>query len=295
MKKLKNSLDDIAKTIDRPYSNAELETRGKWAIKFRREKKGYEVKRQQTFDKFINNLLHSPPIKTTYIIADTAYPEITLQETNQLGINRKIGSGNSNFSGSPNNRIHNIKIATNKFEGLILEPEEEFSFNEILGEVDKENGFLPELVIKDGRLIAEYGGGVCQVSTTLFRAVVNSGLDVTERQSHSFPVEYYNPQGFDATVYSPRPDFKFINNTPQHLMIYPEVSGHKLFFRIYGTDDDRKIEVKGPYILEKKEDGSMKTVLYQNVYNQENEQILKETFFSNYDSPAKYHTKPKEE
>jgi vancomycin resistance protein YoaR len=150
-----------------------------------------------------------------------------------------------------------------------------------------EDGFLPELVIKKGKTVPEYGGGLCQVSTTMFRAAVNAGLKITERQPHSFPVQYYNPQGFDATVYDPRPDLRFINNTPNHLLIEAIVDGNWLIFNFYGTDDGRKVEIKGPYILEKNKDGSMKTVLCQNVY-QNGEKIISDTFFSSYKSPDLY-------
>ena len=201
-----------------------------------------------------------------------------------MGINTLIGQGISNFAGSPKNRIHNIKTGLAKFNGLILNPQEEFSFNALLGGSGPEQGFLPELVIKKDKTVPEYGGGLCQVSTTLFRAAVNSGLEITERAPHAFPVEYYYPQGFDATVYEPSPDLKFINNTPGHLLIEGLIQGSQLIFNFYGTDDGRRVKIKGPYVLEKKEDGSMKTVLYQEVYQQD-ELISQETFYSNYDSP----------
>ncbi len=279
--KVEEYLDKIAEKIDCSPTNAQLETEGNKAIVFVPNQKGFEVKRKQTFDDFIENLLANPPIETTAIVADTAYPKITLAQTNDLGINSLLGRGESNFSGSPKNRIHNIKTGIAKLNGIILEPGEEFSFNNFLGTTEAEQGFLPELVIKKGKLINEYGGGVCQISTTFFRAAINSGLKIVERQNHAFPVVYYNPQGFDATVYDPKPDLRFINNTPNHLLIEVLIQGYKILVNLYGTEDNRQIEVKGPYVLEKKEDGSMKTVLYQKVYR-DDQLDFEDSFYSNY-------------
>ncbi len=285
--KIKTHLAEIAKTIDRPTTNARLETEGKRAIVFSAGQAGFRVYQQETIQELTNNILGQPPIKQTKLIADVAPPRISLSQTNNLGINILIGQGNSNFGGSPNNRIHNIKTGTAKFNGLILNPGEEFSFNELLGGSGPAEGFLPELVIKKGKTVPEYGGGLCQVSTTLFRAAVNSGLEITERRPHAFPVVYYSPQGFDATVYNPSPDLRFINNRPGHLLIEGVVQGSQLIFNFYGTDDGRQVQIKGPYILEKKEDGSMKAVLYQEVY-QKDELVHQQTFYSNYDSPDLY-------
>ena len=285
--KVNEYLNKIALTIDQPPINAQLETEGNRAIVFIPPENGFEVKKEQTIEKIFENILADPPIKKTAIIADKAIPKILLRQTNKLGINTLLGQGTSNFAGSPKNRIHNIKTGTAKFNGLILNPGEEFSFNTLLGESGPEQGFLAELVIKKNKTIPEYGGGLCQVSTTVFRSAVNSGLEITQRTNHSFPVAYYNPQGFDATVYDPYPDFRFINNTPNHLLIEAFVQGTYLTFNFYGTDDGREIKIKGPYILEKNEDGSMKAVLTQEIY-QNGELINKQVFSSNYKSPDLY-------
>jgi len=227
------------------------------------------------------------PIKKTVIAAQKLLPKITLNQTNDLGINVLLGQGTSNFYGSPKNRVHNIKTGVAKFNGLIINPDEEFSFNALLGGSGPEQGFLPELVIKKNKTVPEYGGGLCQVSTTFFRVAINSGLKITERSAHAFPVQYYNPQGFDATIYEPHPDFRFVNNTPNHILIETKVRGYQLIFNFYGTNDGRNIRIKGPYILESNEDGSMKAVLYQEIY-QKGELINKQEFYSNYKSPDLY-------
>ncbi|MEA2113201.1 MAG: VanW family protein, partial [Patescibacteria group bacterium] len=280
-------LDNIAKTINRPSIDARLETEENRAIVFSPAQDGFEIKKTATINLLIADILSNPPIKKTTIIADKASPKITLRNTNNLGINSLIGQGISNFAGSPKNRIHNIKTGADKFNGFILNPGEEFSFNNFLGGSGPEQGFLPELVIKDNQVIPEYGGGLCQISTTFFRAAANTGMKITERRAHAFPVIYYSPQGFDATIYEPRPDFRFINNTSAHLLIQVIIKGTQLTINFYATDDDRKVEIEGPYVLEKKEDGSMKTVLTQKVF-QNGEIVEEQTFYSNYDSPDLY-------
>ncbi|MBU4082491.1 VanW family protein [Patescibacteria group bacterium] len=288
--KIEKYLNSIAKTIDRPAADAQLETEENKAIIFVPAQDGFAVKKSQTIERLIANILSDPPVKKTTIIADKASPKITLEKTNQLGVNSLIGQGTSNFAGSPNNRVHNIKTGAAKFNGLILTPGEEFSFNNLLGGSGAEQGFLPELVIKNYQTIPEYGGGLCQISTTFFRAAVNSGLKITERKAHAFPVVYYNPQGFDATIYEPKPDLRFINNTPSHLLIQTAIEGTKLTINFYATDDGRKVKIDGPYILEKEEDGSMKAVLTQKVYNAKGEITEEQIFYSNYNSPNAYTT-----
>ena len=198
-----------------------------------------------------------------------------------------MGKGTSNFAGSPSSRIHNIKIGSAKFHGLLIKPEEEFSFNTILGEVGPEQGYKEELVIKRDKTIPEYGGGLCQVSTTVFRAAVYSGLKITERYPHAFPVVYYSPQGFDATIYPPHPDFRFINDTPSHLLIQTKVEGYYLTFEFYGTDDGRKVEIDGPHQYDVKSDGSMKTKLARKILRH-GELVEEKTWKSSYKSPDLY-------
>ena len=129
---------------------------------------------------------------------------------------------------------------------MLIAPDEEFSFNRALGEVGPAQGYLPELVIKNNKTIPEYGGGVCQVSTTMFRAAVYSGLEVTERRPHAYPVKYYNPQGFDATVYSPSPDLKFKNNTGGWILIQTRIEGNNLFLNFMARMMDEGLLLKDP-------------------------------------------------
>jgi len=164
---------------------------------------------------------------------------LSAAEIENLGIKELIGTGYSNFKGSPKNRIHNITTGANAINGSIVKPGEEFSLTGTLGKIDGTTGYLPELVIKDNKTMPEFGGGLCQVGTTVFRGVVNSGLPVTARRNHSYRVGYYEPAGTDATIYDPWPDFRFKNDTNNHILILSRMDGTKLYFDFWGTKDGR--------------------------------------------------------
>lgn len=215
-------------------------------------------------------------------------PSIVGTDAESLGIKELIGEGKSNFKGSPQNRVYNIRRSLEQYQSLIIKAGEEFSFVEHLGEVDEANGYLPELVIKDNKTQPEFGGGVCQVSSTVFRAAIFSGMKITDRRNHSYPVRYYLPYGMDATIYIPKPDLKFVNNTGKAVMMQSEIVGTELIFRFFGTKDGREVTVDGPYILEHNPDGSMKTVFTQKVKNKEGQEFIKDEFKSNYKSPSLY-------
>lgn len=232
-------------------------------------------------------------LKKATLPVEIIEPAITLNRVNELGITTLIGRGESDFKDSPLSRIHNIKLGSAKYNGEILKPGETFSFNSILGEVDEQSGYQPELVIKKGKLIYEYGGGLCQVSTTLFRAAIMAGLPILERRPHSFPVRYYDPQGFDATIYPGVVDLKFKNDTYNHVLIQSRVEGTKLTFDIYGPTDSKKVALDGPFQYDQKNNGSMKAYFIRKTY-QGDLLIKEERFDSNYGAPAPLERNPLE-
>lgn len=180
-------------------------------------------------------------------------PKIQIEDVNNLGIKELIGRGSSRFAGSIANRIYNISLASLRFKGVLLAPGETFSFNEVLGDVSLFTGYKQAYIIKDGKTILGDGGGVCQVSTTLFRAILNAGLPIIERRAHSYRVGYYeqdSPPGLDATVYAPTTDLKFKNDTPGHILIQPVVDSKRanLAFEIYGTSDGRIAKISKPVV-----------------------------------------------
>lgn len=169
----------------------------------------------------------------------------------ELGIKTLLGTGRSAFFGSPPNRIHNIGVGVNRYNGVIIEPGEVFSFNRQLGPVTAAAGYRPELVIKPEGTIPEYGGGLCQVSTTIYRAALFAGLPIVERAPHSYAVSYYAQvygHGLDATIYIGARDVKFLNDTPGHILVQAYTEGMNAYFKFYGTDDGRHVELEGPYV-----------------------------------------------
>lgn len=183
-----------------------------------------------------------------------------ISDVNDLGIKEVIGTGKSNFAGSPFNRRHNIKTGINTLNGIIIEPGEEFSLVGALGEIDGEHDYKPELVIKGGKTLPEFGGGLCQVGTTLFRTVLGAGLPVTERRNHSYRVGYYEPAGTDATIYDPWPDFKFLNDTDKYLLLQTYMEDNELRFELWGTQDGRIASTTEPTIYNIVEPGPTKII-----------------------------------
>ena len=225
------------------------------------------------------------PLKIS-LPTETVTPKIVSADRERLGLHELIGEGKSNFKGSPKNRIFNIKRALEQYQNILIAPGEEFSFVDYLGEVDGEHGYLPELVIKYNKTEPEFGGGICQVSSTVFRAAIYSGLKITERRNHAYAVQYYKPIGMDATIYIPKPDLKFTNNTPGYILMQPTVTDFDLTFRFFGTKDGRSVKVDGPRILERGGDGSMKTVFTQEVNTDDGQNFIRDSFYSNYKSPS---------
>lgn len=285
---LENFVKDLARSSDKDPENAKLKIENGKVSTFSLSSPGVKLDIKKSVEVLEKYLLGgNRPAELALPFAEVQ-PEISIDSIDNLGITELIGEGKSNFKGSPKNRIFNIKVATNRFNGLLIKPGEEFSFVKNLGEVDGEHGYLPELVIKKDKTEPEFGGGICQVSTTAFRAAIYSGLEITARRNHAYPVGYYNPQGMDATVYVPRPDLRFINDTPGHILIQTKIEGTELIFAFYGTSDGRKTKLIGPTILEKNPDGSMKATFTQQIFDQD-EKLLRENIFNSaYDSPSKY-------
>lgn len=173
------------------------------------------------------------------------------EELAALGIQDLVALGHTRFRGSPANRKHNIGVGLARYNGLLIPPGATFSFNENLGPVDASAGYRKELVIKPEGTIPEFGGGLCQVSSTLYRAAIYGGLPIVERAPHSYAVTYYSQiggHGLDATVYPPSRDLKFTNDTPGHILIQSYMDGDNAYFKFYGTPDGRTVELEGPYI-----------------------------------------------
>ncbi len=181
-------------------------------------------------------------------------PKISTEKINNYGIKELIASGTSTFAGSIENRAYNINLAATRINGALVEPGETFSFNKTVGDISSLTGYKQAYVISGGKTILGDGGGVCQVSTTLFRAALNAGLPITERNQHAYRVGYYEQDrgpGIDAAIYTPSVDFKFKNDTGKHILIQaiPDMTNYRLTFELYGTNDNREVIISDPVIL----------------------------------------------
>lgn len=190
-------------------------------------------------------------VRDIFLDVTETQPQITVtaEDLKQQGITEVVTIGESNFAGSPQNRRHNIAVGLEKFNGTLIPKDSVFSFNKILGRVDGAAGYRKELVIKGDRTEPDYGGGLCQVSSTAYRGAWEAGFPIAQRKNHSYNVSYYGPVGTDATVYPPNPDMKFTNDGPSDLLIQTHQANDRAYFIYYGTRDTRRAQVWGPIIL----------------------------------------------
>jgi vancomycin resistance protein YoaR len=175
-------------------------------------------------------------------------PKIKNSDVNNLGIKELLGKGVSTFKHSNATRNFNVEKGASIINRILVAPNETFSFVQNLGDVTLDTGFKKAYIIREGKTELDVGGGICQVSTTLFRAMLNAGLNIIERQPHAYRVGYYeedSPPGFDATVFVPKPDLKFVNDTGHYVLIQNNYDGINkvLTYEIYGTSDGRKTEI----------------------------------------------------
>jgi vancomycin resistance protein YoaR len=166
----------------------------------------------------------------------------------QLGITELVVTQSTYFSGSSPERIQNIKTASSAFHGLLVPPGATLSMADVLGDISLDNGYAEALIIFGDKTINGVGGGVCQVSTTLFRTVFFGGYPIIERHPHAYRVGYYEQgpgspgPGLDATVFVPIVDFKFTNDTPSWLLMETYVTGNRLQWKFYSTSDGRTVD-----------------------------------------------------
>ncbi|MCX6786197.1 MAG: VanW family protein [Candidatus Komeilibacteria bacterium] len=233
-------LDTAAKEIDRPALDAKFNVANGRVTEFQGSQDGQELDREKTLAKIKQDWLLDKQANIELAVK-TVKSKIATASVNDLGIAALLGTGQSNYKGSPKNRRANIKVGADSLNGVLIKPGETFSLIAALGEIDAAHGYLPELVIKGDKTTPEFGGGLCQIGTTVFRAALSAGLPIMERRNHSYRVVYYEPAGKDATIYSPRPDLKFTNDTPNYILIQARIEGDDLYFDFWGTKDGRII------------------------------------------------------
>ncbi len=231
-----------------------------------------------------------------------AAPERTTAQAQAMGI-RKLVAGYETIYGGDSNRLHNVRLVARMVDGALIAPGKTFSFNTTTGERSAEKGFLEAPVIINGELQTGLGGGVCQVSTTVFNAAYEAGLPIASRTNHSLYISHY-PQGRDATVNYPDLDLKFVNDTGKWLLLRTFVGSSSLVVNLYGTPMGRRVEsstaplvVTGPAPVKKIPDPTLekgKTVVQESgqpsrstsvtrrVFDREGKLVSESSWFSSY-------------
>lgn len=259
IKPIDDYIGDLSDKYNQPAENALFNYENGKVTAFKIEKNGIAINQDlaiSELSKKLDNFILTNDPTILYVISDsTIKPEVTLSAINDFGITEEIARGVSNYSGSIPERVYNVLLASSKFNGVLIPKGTEFSFDKIIGDISSQSGYKPAYVISNGRTVLGDGGGVCQVSTTLFRTALNAGLPITERHAHAYRVHYYendSKPGFDATIFSPTVDFKFKNDTPEDILIQMEVDKEKnlLTFIFYGKKDNRMVTLTDPKVYD---------------------------------------------
>ncbi len=240
-----------AKEFDVDVVEPELAFDGKVITTFRAPVSGRHLDQEKSRQLILSALAAREAGKETgssELAVTVESPKISLDSLNNLGITERIGRGDSEYQHSIPNRIFNVALATSRLHGKIIEPGAVFSFNRTLGEVSAATGFKQAYVIDQGQTVMGDGGGVCQVSSTFFRALLDAGLPVLTRRGHSYRVGYYEQNskpGFDATVSAPSPDLTFLNDTGAPILINAQTDSKRtrMYIELYGKSDGRKTEI----------------------------------------------------
>ncbi len=253
---VRETVSYLEEKYNKPAKNALFKFENGRVVSFRQEEKGLKIESESILADFkdaVEKLKKTEGNKTIRISSRIIEPEITLAESNTYGIEELIGEGKSDYTHSIPGRIHNIILASSKFNGVLIPKGKVFSFNELVDDISALTGYQQAYIIKEGKTVLGDGGGVCQVSTTLFRAALNAGLPIVERWAHAYRVGYYendSKPGFDATVFAPSVDLKIKNDTSASILIETEVDENNniLTFKLFGKKDSRKIEIS-PAVL----------------------------------------------
>lgn len=302
--KLSKKIKTIAKSFNVKAKNASLGVSGGKVVALAPSVMGREIIEKELASEVQSAL--EKRVSAVTVPVKNIQAEVNEKNLEKLGLKKLVSRGQTNFSGSPSNRRHNVATGSSKFDGVLIKPGESFSFNKTLGPVDASTGYLPELVILEKKTVPQYGGGLCQVSSTAFRAALNAGLPILYRVAHAYPVVYYKPYGVDATVYLPDPDLVFKNDTGHYILIQTYISGDDLYFDFYGTKKDVDIKFAGnkkgtygvsanvegikPVIYDKGKRGkdSFTAVFYRFIYDKKGKLLNEDYWVSKYDSPKKY-------
>ncbi len=207
---------------------------------------GWRINKHESRDLLVNNV--DQGIRTIELNPRYVAVPIDKNNLNSLGITELVSEGKSDFTGSAPYRVTNIQAGLALLDGVLIAPGDEFSFDDTIGDIDETNGFVKGYAIVESRTQLEFGGGICQDSTTVFRAAFWAGLPITERWGHSFYISWYDkygPTGMDATIFTGGPDLKFLNDTGRWLLMqtYANPKTGVASVRLYGTSPKRTVEM----------------------------------------------------
>lgn len=161
-------------------------------------------------------------------------PKVTVNSLKEEGIERKIVESSTGLGSSASGRVYNVSSAAKAIDGMVLKPGEIFDYGQVIAKAEKTYGFREAPVILNGKLVPGIGGGICQVSSTVYNAALRTGLEIVERRNHSLPVSYL-PKGLDATFAEGSINFRFKNTTGKSLLIRAYVEGNNLTVKFFGT------------------------------------------------------------
>lgn len=250
--KIVDYVKNLSESLDHEPINAVFKFENNQVLEFQPAQNGIAINQEelissitQSIPKLIDSTDKSISINISVV---NTQPKIKNDEVNDLGIKELLGTGTSTFKHSATTRNENISKGSSIVNRILVAPGDTFSFVKSLGEVSLESGYKKAYIIREGKTELDVGGGICQVSTTLFRAMLDAGLDITQRQAHAYRVSYYEEDskpGYDATVFIPNPDLKFINDTGHYVLIQNilDMANRRLTYQIYGTSDGRKSEI----------------------------------------------------
>lgn len=242
----------LSSSVDRSPQNALFTFENQRVTAFQPAVSGKKLKQNELSQQIVDHLRQLE--KDSVSTADLSLPmdilpaAIQTADSNSFGISGSIGKGESWYYHSIASRIHNVELASAKFHGVLVPPGETLSFNQTVGDISLQSGYQQAYIIKEGRTILGDGGGVCQVSTTLFRAALRAGLEIVERSAHAYRVSYYeqnSPVGLDATVFTPKPDLVIRNNTTHHILVQRIIDprNYYLAFELFGHPDNRQVSL----------------------------------------------------
>lgn len=227
---LQQWLGQVAESTRRPARDAAVTYRN-GRLEREPEAQGWEMDAEAVAAE-IRAMLVRGRLAPVEAVGRTLEPSLKLADLE--GVRELLAAYSTSFDPAARARSHNIRLAARALDAAVVLPGREFSLDARIGPRLAQNGYREAPVILNDRVVPGPGGGVCQVATTLYNAVLYAGLEITERHPHSLPVDYV-PIGRDATLASPTIDFRFVNNTGQAIMIAAGVEGNRLTVSIFGT------------------------------------------------------------